>query len=96
VKKRMAQVIYRALSDAAHGKGALPCKMLPCALCRASRRKTHGKEFAVRHGRTTKPLFPVLNHQVLNFYEGEIPFSNLNSRLKTERSTVDVFFLPSR
>jgi hypothetical protein len=41
--------------------------MLPCALCRAPRRKTHDKEFAVRfrafavrHGRTAKPLFPVV------------------------------------
>jgi hypothetical protein len=48
VKKRTAKIIYRALSDAARGKGVLPCKMLPCALCRALRRKTHGKEFAVR------------------------------------------------
>jgi hypothetical protein len=32
----------------AHNKDRLPCKILPRALCRASRRKTHGKEFAVR------------------------------------------------
>jgi hypothetical protein len=48
VKKCTTKIIYRALSDVAHGKGALPCKMLPCALCRAPRRKTHGKEFTVR------------------------------------------------
>jgi hypothetical protein len=48
MKKRTAKILYRVLSDAAHGKGILPCKMLPCALCRAPRRKTHGKEFAVR------------------------------------------------
>jgi hypothetical protein len=67
VKKRMAKILYRALSDAAHGKGALPCKMLPCALCCAPRRKTHGKEFAVRFWtfavrprRTANPLFPVV------------------------------------
>jgi hypothetical protein len=59
VKKRTAKIFYRALSDAAHGKGASPCKMLPCALCRAPRQKTHGKGFAVRSGRTAKPLFPV-------------------------------------
>jgi hypothetical protein len=47
-KKRTAKTIYRALLDAAHAKGALPCKMLSCALCRAPRRKTHGKEFAMR------------------------------------------------
>jgi hypothetical protein len=29
--------------------------MLPCALCRAPRWKTHGKKFAVR-----QPLFPVV------------------------------------
>jgi hypothetical protein len=65
VKKRTAKIVYRALSDAVHGKGALPCKMLPCALCRAPRQKTHGKgfavrfkAFAVRSGRTAKPLFP--------------------------------------
>jgi hypothetical protein len=34
MKKRTAKIIYRALSDAAHDKDALPCKMLPCALCR--------------------------------------------------------------
>jgi hypothetical protein len=41
--------------------------MLPCALCRAPRQKTHGKgfvvrfmAFAVRSGRTAKPLFPVV------------------------------------
>jgi hypothetical protein len=67
VKKRTAKTIYRALLDAAHDKGALPCKMLPCALCRAPRQKTHGKEFAVRFSafavcpwRTAKPLFPVV------------------------------------
>jgi hypothetical protein len=48
VKKLTTKIIYRVLSDAAHGKGALPCKMLPCALCRVPRRETHGKEFAVR------------------------------------------------
>jgi hypothetical protein len=48
VEKRTANFVYRALSGAAHGKGASPCKMLPCALCRAPRRKTHGKGFAVR------------------------------------------------
>jgi hypothetical protein len=47
VKKRTTKIIYRALSDATHNKGALPCKMLPCALCRVPRRKTHNKEFAV-------------------------------------------------
>jgi hypothetical protein len=31
VQKRTAKIVYRALSDVAHGKGALPCKMLPCA-----------------------------------------------------------------
>jgi hypothetical protein len=68
VKKRTAKIFYRALSDAAHGKGASPCKMLPCALCRAPRQKTHGKgfavrfkAFAVRSGRTAKPLFPVVS-----------------------------------
>jgi hypothetical protein len=40
VKKRTAKIIYRALSDAAHGKGALPCKMLPCALCRGPTKNT--------------------------------------------------------
>jgi hypothetical protein len=37
MKKRTAKILYRVLSDAAHGKGILPCKMLPCALCRAPR-----------------------------------------------------------
>jgi hypothetical protein len=67
LKKCTAKIVYRALSDAAHGKGASPCKMLPCALCRAPRQKTHDKgfavrfkAFAVRSGRTTKPLFPVV------------------------------------
>jgi hypothetical protein len=67
VKKRTAKIIYRALSDVAHDKGALSCKMLPCALCRAPRQKTHAKEFAVRFKafvvrswRTAKPLFPVV------------------------------------
>jgi hypothetical protein len=67
VKKRTAKIVYRALSGAAHGKGASPCKMLPCALCRAPRQKTHDKGFAVRFkafvvrsGRTAKPLFPVV------------------------------------
>jgi hypothetical protein len=39
--------------------------MLPCALCRAPRRKTHGKEFTVRFRafavspwRTTNSCFP--------------------------------------
>jgi hypothetical protein len=66
-KKRTAKIAYRALSDAAHGKGASPCKILPCALCRAPRQKTHGKgfavrfkAFAVRSGRTAKALFPVV------------------------------------
>jgi hypothetical protein len=66
-EKRTAKIIYRALSEATHGKGALPCKMLPCALCRAPRRKMHGKgfsvcsmAFAVRPWRTAKPLFPVV------------------------------------
>jgi hypothetical protein len=36
-RKRTAKIIYHALSGAAHGKGALPCKMLPCALCHAPR-----------------------------------------------------------
>jgi hypothetical protein len=65
VKKCTAKIIYRVLSAAAHDKGALPCKMLPCALCRAPRRKTHDKEFAVRFRafvvrpwRTANPLFP--------------------------------------
>jgi hypothetical protein len=72
VKKRTAKIFYRALSDAAHGKGASPCKMLPCALCRAPRQKTHGKgfavrfkAFAVRSGRTAKPLFPVVTRDAL-------------------------------
>jgi hypothetical protein len=67
VKKLTAKIIYRALSDAAHGKGVLPCKMLPCALYRAPRQKTHGKEFAVRFKafavrswRTAKLLFLVV------------------------------------
>jgi hypothetical protein len=54
----------------AHGNGTLPCKMLPCALCRAPRRKTHDKDFAVRFhafavrpGRTTNSLFPVVDVQ---------------------------------
>jgi hypothetical protein len=66
-KKRTAKIVYRALSDAAHGKGASPCKILPCALCRAPRQKTHFKgfavrfkAFAVRSGRTAKALFPVV------------------------------------
>jgi hypothetical protein len=66
VKKRTANIVYRALSGAAHGKGASPCKTLPCAICRAPRQKTHDKgfavrfkAFAVRSGRTAKPLFPV-------------------------------------
>jgi hypothetical protein len=70
VKKRTAKIVYRALSDAAHGKGGLPCKMLPCALCHAPRQKTHGKgfavcfkAFAVRSGRTAKPLFPVVTDE---------------------------------
>jgi hypothetical protein len=70
-KKRTAKNIYRALSDVAHGKDALPCKMLPCALCRAPRRKTHGKgfavrfwSFAVRSWRTAKPRFPVVSVSV--------------------------------
>jgi hypothetical protein len=62
VKKRTTKIVYRALSGVAHGKGALPCKMLPCALCRAPRQKTHGKEFAVRSWRTAKPRFPVVMH----------------------------------
>jgi hypothetical protein len=68
VKKRTANLVYRALSAATHGKGASPCKMLSCALCRAPRQKTHGKgfavrlyAFAVRSGRTAKPLFPVVH-----------------------------------
>jgi hypothetical protein len=68
VKKRTTKIIYRALSDVAHGKDALPCKMLPCALCRAPRRKTHGKgfvvrfwSFVVRSWSTAKPRFPVVN-----------------------------------
>jgi hypothetical protein len=48
VKKRTTNIVYRALSYVAHDKDALPCKMLPCALCRAPRRKKHDKEFAVR------------------------------------------------
>jgi hypothetical protein len=67
VKKRTTKIIYRALSDTAHGNGALPCEMLPCALCRWPRRKTHDKEFAmrfrafaVRPWGTTNPLFPVV------------------------------------
>jgi hypothetical protein len=67
VEKRTANFVYRALSGAAHGKGASPCKMLPCALCRAPRRKTHDKgfavrflAFAVRSRRTAKPLLPVV------------------------------------
>jgi hypothetical protein len=36
-RKRTAKIIYHALSGAAHGKGALPCKMLSCALCHAPR-----------------------------------------------------------
>jgi hypothetical protein len=61
-KKHTAKIVYRALSDAAHGKGASPCKMLPCALCRAPRQKTHGKGFAVRPDkkRTAKGLPCVL------------------------------------
>jgi hypothetical protein len=67
-EKRTTKIIYRALSDVAHGKDALPCKMLPCALCRAPRRKTHGKgfvvrfwSFVVRSWSTAKPRFPVVN-----------------------------------
>jgi hypothetical protein len=45
---RTAKKVHRALSEEAHGNGSLPCKLLPCALCRAPRRKTHGKNFAVR------------------------------------------------
>jgi hypothetical protein len=48
VKKRTTKIIYRALSDTAHDKGAFPCKMLLYALYYAPRRKTHDKEFAVR------------------------------------------------
>jgi hypothetical protein len=59
-KKRTAKNIYRALSDVAHGKDALPCKMLLCALCRAPRRKTHRKGFAVRFWSFAKPRFPVV------------------------------------
>jgi hypothetical protein len=33
--KTHAKIVYRALSDVAHSKGALPCTMLPCTLCRA-------------------------------------------------------------
>jgi hypothetical protein len=40
LEKRTAKIVYHALSDVAHDKGALPCKMLPCAFCRAPRRKT--------------------------------------------------------
>jgi hypothetical protein len=47
-EKSTAKIVYCALSDVAHDKGALLCKMLPCALCRAPRRKRHGKEVAVR------------------------------------------------
>jgi hypothetical protein len=64
---RTAKIVHRALSDMAHGNGTLPCKMLPCAVCRASRWKTHHKNFvvrfcafAVRPGRTANPLFPVV------------------------------------
>jgi hypothetical protein len=67
VKKRTSKIIYRALSDVAHGKDTLPCKMLSCALCRAPRRKTHGKvfvvrfwAFVVRSWRTAKQRFPVV------------------------------------
>jgi hypothetical protein len=73
VKKRTAKIVYRALSDVAHDKVALLCKMLPCALCRAPRRKTHDKEFAVRFWafavrswRTTKPQFPVVSGDLWN------------------------------
>jgi hypothetical protein len=78
VKKLTAKIIYRALSDAAHGKGVLPCKMLPCALYRAPRQKTHGKEFAVRFKafavrswRTAKLLFPVVSAPDVADREGE-------------------------
>jgi hypothetical protein len=74
LKKRTAKIVYRALSAMAHGKGALPCKMLPCALCRAPfavrPEKKHGKEFAVRFKafavrswRTAKLLFPVVKRE---------------------------------
>jgi hypothetical protein len=66
-KKCTTKNIYRTLSDVAHGKDALPWKMLPCALCRAPRRKMHDKgfamrfwSFAMRSWRTAKPRFPVV------------------------------------
>jgi hypothetical protein len=69
-----ANIVHRALSDPAQGNETLPCKMLPCALCRTPRRKTHGKVFAVRFRafavrfrafvvrprRTANPLFPIV------------------------------------
>jgi hypothetical protein len=74
VKKRTTKIVYHALSDVAHGKGASPCKMLPYALCRAPRQKTHDKEFAVRFWafavrswRTAKPRFPVVTFESLIF-----------------------------
>jgi hypothetical protein len=39
VKKHTAKIVYRALSDAAHGKGASPCKMLPCAPTKNARQR---------------------------------------------------------
>jgi hypothetical protein len=45
---RTAKKVHRALSEESHGNGSLPCKLLPCALCRAPRWKMHGKDFAVR------------------------------------------------
>jgi hypothetical protein len=64
---RTAKKVHRALSEKAHGNGSLPCKLLPCALCRAPRWKTHGKNFAVRFWafavrpwRTANLKFPVV------------------------------------
>jgi hypothetical protein len=39
VKKRTSKIVYRALSRAAHGKGASPCKMLPCAPTKNARQR---------------------------------------------------------
>jgi hypothetical protein len=98
VKKRTTKIVYRALSDLAHGKGVLPCKMLPCALCRAPRRKTHDKEiavrfmaFAVRSWRTTKPRFPVVL-QASNIRSRSIHICTLVLSIRFQR-TLNFFLL---
>jgi hypothetical protein len=62
-------MVRRAFRENTKDKGPLPCKNLPCGLCRAWPRKTHSKGFAVRFllfavrpKRTANSRFPVVIH----------------------------------